>query len=594
LTRDGAAKPLDVTAALTEFGAWSFSVRSGAPVFTPLTSAEAAKLQASMVAEFPAFPPRRPRKSRGAVQPNVAGFPQPMDFWDDAWDEIGDAAKTAWDGISHAATVTWDGIKVVVDLAIDGIHYVYEGIVDTLERAMDVVTFVLNAAGAVLGNAVGWLLSKLGFLFDWDALKEKRDELKATARRALVGAFAKCPDPNIGAQDFVNNLTAIQAQFDAWVTQFMSSPAAQKTMGDRTSESTSAALKIMSGPDSSYAQVTWLIDKVRDYLPNFTGGLGTPNIPGLSDAIANLVQALGSAGGGLSPSADDLATLFESWIEDQSLFTNSTFDPILQIFQRHVDQLFGAAGQATLAGGQALHLLWANPDAIVDWLDTPISIPFFSGFYQGLTGNSLSVLDVICLAAAVPASLFEDDAALAMAAGNEWRTAGIIFASVGCLMTGLASFASAAAGPNGSSATKVLSVMDLACSGLWMACIINADAPTWVYLAQIMLIPLAANCLLMVGIPSDSNIKVLTLFGTGMMALVAIGRLFFSKSNSLVIYGFVGVIQNVMDIVVQLRQSPVPLPAAAAIGTIQGTLSGFRTWIYYENPLDPPTQALPA
>ena len=288
-----------------------------------------------------------------------------------------------------------DGAKVALSLVIDGVTYVFNVVVDTIERAMDVVVFVLDAVGAEVGTAVGWLLSQLGFLFDWSGLKAKRDELKAMFRTGLRGLAAAFPDPAVTAQSFVADIGSAKAQFDAWLAQYRSSPGSRQTIGAQTSVSSNAILKLMSGPTSGSAEITWLIEKAQDALPRWRGGMASPNIPGLGTAGAGLIAAVTAASGSLTPGVDDAATLFQSWILDQNLFTGSTFDPVLTIFQNHVDQLLDAAGNVVTAGGSVLHLLWSNPDAIADWLDAEISVPYFSGFYRGLTGNPLSFLDLV-------------------------------------------------------------------------------------------------------------------------------------------------------------------------------------------------------
>jgi hypothetical protein len=74
------------------------------------------------------------------------------------------------DGIRAAATL------VSMDLPVSN------GVLDTIERVMDAITFVMNAAGMLLGATLGWLLKLLGFLFDWYAIKEQRDRLRDLMR----------------------------------------------------------------------------------------------------------------------------------------------------------------------------------------------------------------------------------------------------------------------------------------------------------------------------------------------------------------------------------------------------------------------------
>ena len=55
-----------------------------------------------------------------------------------------------------------------------------------------------------------------------------------------------------------------------------------------------------------------------------------------------------------------------------------------------------------------LNLIAALVEQIVSWLTEPISIPFVSALYHCLTGDQLSVLDLTCLLAAIPATILLD------------------------------------------------------------------------------------------------------------------------------------------------------------------------------------------
>jgi hypothetical protein len=55
--------------------------------------------------------------------------------------------------------------------------------------------------------------------------------------------------------------------------------------------------------------------------------------------------------------------------------------------------------------GTIAHAVWEDPQRMVDWLDAPIDIPFFAGFYEGLVGHQLTLLDFVSLAAAIPYSI---------------------------------------------------------------------------------------------------------------------------------------------------------------------------------------------
>jgi hypothetical protein len=408
--------------ALAGLGAWTLEMKDGKASFSRLDPQQA-KVQREAMLALPAVP-------------------RPMNIFDDAFDWVGDLAESVWNGFIDVVTkIVVDGANLVLNLVIDGFNYAYQGVIDTLERAYDAVTFVLNAVGVQLGKAVGWLLSKLGFLFDWDALKGKRDELKGLLRSGVHSLQQSFPDPATTAANIIANLKTTQASFDAWITQYRSSPTDTQTFGGQTSSVLKYLEPLLQGSGSGFAEITWLIDKVRDALLRNMGLSGAPAIPGFAAAVSGLQQSVNQAAQNFSPTLDDASTLFDAWVLGGQLFSSSRFDPLLTIVQKHVDQLFGCIGGIANQGGTLLHLLWQYPDAILDWLDTPINVPFFAGFYEGLTGNEFSLLDVLCMCAAVPASAFSSAGARRMGAeADGWHIAGMSFAIIGCLTEGWASF----------------------------------------------------------------------------------------------------------------------------------------------------------
>jgi hypothetical protein len=409
--------------ALAGLGAWTLEIADGKASFSRLDPEQAKAHRAAMMA--------------------LPIMPRPMNIFDDAFDWIGDLAESVWDGFVEVVTkIVVDGANLVLNLVIDGFNYAYQGVIDTLERAYDAVTFVLNAVGVQLGKAVGWLLSKLGFLFDWDALKGKRDALKALLRSGGHSLQQSFPDPATTAATIVANLQTAQTSFDAWITQYRDSPVDTETFGGQTASVFKYLEPLLQGSSSGFAEITWLIDKVRDALLSGMGLGGAPAIPGFAAAISGLQQSVDQAAQNFLPTFEDASTLFDSWVLGGQLFSSARFDPLLTIVQKHVDQLFGCIGGIANQSGAVLHLLWQNPDAVLDWLDQPINLPFFAGFYEGLTGNEFSLLDVLCMCAAVPASAFSSARVRRMGAelSEDWHIAGLSFAIVGCLTEGWAAF----------------------------------------------------------------------------------------------------------------------------------------------------------
>ena len=129
------------------------------------------------------------------------------------------------------STILADGATVAFTVIIGGVKKFFEGVWDVIETVMDVVAWVLNAAGAALGTAAGWLLEQLGFLFDWKAIKAKRDELRILIRSRLSAVLTTLPDPAAACASLSNRLDAIQQDATEFLQQFRRSQAVTRTFG---------------------------------------------------------------------------------------------------------------------------------------------------------------------------------------------------------------------------------------------------------------------------------------------------------------------------------------------------------------------------
>ena len=85
----------------------------------------------------------------------------------------------------------------------------------------------------------------------------------------------------------------------------------------------------------------------------------------------------------LSTALSDLMTVFRDLADDFVKFAQDVASDILKLIAALVEQ-------------------------VVSWLTESISIPFVSDLYHALTGDQLSVLDLVCLLAAVPGTILLD------------------------------------------------------------------------------------------------------------------------------------------------------------------------------------------
>ncbi|MFZ1217841.1 MAG: hypothetical protein WAO00_01040, partial [Chthoniobacterales bacterium] len=432
---------------------WVLDASDGTPRFRQLEHAEAAAIIAELCAAHPSvLTAKRP-----------SGI-QPMGFFDDFTDWVGDMASLVWDSLVQVSKVVVDGVNITVKLFIDGAHFVYNGVLDTIERVLDAVAFVLNAAGEALGTAVGWLLEQLGFLFDWKALKQKRDELRDAVRSGLALVTQQLPDPAILASSFGATLDGAKNDVITALNNLRSTPLGEQSFGSITGSVPSLSSMLMMGDSTIMPQATWLLDKVTGALERLFPLPPMPVIAGLDLAMTTYGSVATTVSNGMATTLAGLTNLVDSWIQNATLFSSSSLDALIDILTGLVSALFDIIKAIVTAAGDVMHLLWASPTAIVDWLDSPLQIPFFSGFYKGLTGNKFSLFDAMCLSAAVIATSLGSvtghrAAAMADESGGDlsWRGNMETFMFLGCFTETISAFNNAAA-PN---ATMLSSVLNL-------------------------------------------------------------------------------------------------------------------------------------
>ena len=142
------------------------------------------------------------------------------------------------------------------------------------------------------------------------------------------------------------------------------------------------------------------MDKLRERLFNFQGG-ATFDFAEFAPPQAEAMKHLMLTSQSLNLSTDDMKTLVVSWVTNADLFSSSAFQPLLDLVLGKLDAVIQLIKGAIMAIGQMLHALWMHPEKLVAWLDSNLPVPFLNGFYRGLTGNDLSLLDVCCLMSSI-------------------------------------------------------------------------------------------------------------------------------------------------------------------------------------------------
>jgi hypothetical protein len=351
-----------------------------------------------------------------------------FDFISDAFDAIADAARSVYDGACRLAEAVVDGLKITINLVYDGITWVYNAVMDTIDMVMDAIDFVLEFAGMALGMAVGWLLEQLGFLFDWKAIKQRRDQLRDFMSRNLGPALNKLGNPMNGAAAMKRTLDGMKGRVFELLNSMLANPGDRRAFSQAPGESGQFESFSFIRGVSVMPELTWLLDKLQSVLPKARGSINFPGIPAVEQPMGELAKALISKLTDIAGVLGDAAGVFEEWIAQGKLFTAEAFDPIIHLLMKLVGRVFDMFSTVLIDNGaKVLQALLTSARSIFDSFDNTMSVPaFFRGFYKGLSGNDCSALDAVCLLAAIPSYAEYTESPNNTAGMGTWKAKGYL------------------------------------------------------------------------------------------------------------------------------------------------------------------------
>jgi len=370
-------------------GYWSMTRDAqGKIVFANLTPESATLESANLIKQVAA--------SRGMNHDDFFSF---FDDFEDMIDSIGDA-------VVSVGKVIINGVLVTISYIADGVERLVQTALDGVSKVLDVVKAVLDFVGAVIGRVLGWIIRAIGWLLGLPDLRAIKNRIKADIISAVAGLNSILPDPGTQTNQLHTKIEGWEHDLASLVASFKRTPEGtasnQNTFGPLGSVLGAMAI----GSTNISSQVTWLMEKLSSALPDLSGSLPTAPDLGINPQVQSLLTQLQAMEGDVASFGTDLvAAGISSWVNSLSAFDSANFDPVLDVLSSHGTALLSDLDGTVSNGLDILHVLWANPTVITDWLDQPIYIPFFSSFYDALVGDDFSILDFVALAAAVPYSL---------------------------------------------------------------------------------------------------------------------------------------------------------------------------------------------
>lgn len=297
----------------------------------------------------------------------------------DAFGDLWHAVKHGFVEIADVAHIVVSEVEQGLEVAVHGLGQAFTAVVQFAEQVWDVVETVFKIIGAAFADLVRWL----GFIFRWKdilnthqvvhtAAKHGLDQIAATIRdgKPAVAAAAKWVDDQVLGKQLENEIAAI------------GSHGLSSTAGGQTNET-------LQRPESAWGLHHFATDRTLD-----SGN---------------------SSGGGVDPSP--IATVIDNELADvkdtiQKLGTVLFKDPGSRTIGQTAEEVLGiiAEGLVDAVEQAALGLLdfaAAAVDDLAALLDDRWDIPVITAVYETVIapGSKLSLLDVVCLVAAIPATI---------------------------------------------------------------------------------------------------------------------------------------------------------------------------------------------
>jgi hypothetical protein len=283
----------------------------------------------------------------------------------------------------------------------------YHALLDCYDAVVHAVEFVLSTIEVFFEDLVQWL----GFIFGWSDIVRTHQVLKNYIRQFVASSAGSMADIRARVQ---SSFTQAQGFIGSWASLSAGIPPG---LAAGTAGGTTRSAAALPGQDSP--QSNWGTHLLRSNAPS-------SSMPAGGDLGADVLAAIEALGAAVGRERDVLQAAGTSLQADvigkfHDLSFAQLIDGVIAIFS---EALLQSLENVLLA---VLDVLEALVEGVGDLLDTAIDIPVLSGLYKEISGDDLSLLDVICLVVAIPATIcgklfsgaapFPDDATTAALIG---------------------------------------------------------------------------------------------------------------------------------------------------------------------------------
>lgn len=290
---------------------------------------------------------------------------------------------------------------------------IVNAIASTAEECFHAIELVLSRVEVFFKDLVAWL----GFLFDWNNFVRTHTVIKTELTARINAAISSI---DIVSTQTTNLFDGLEDKINKWAG--ITDPGQSVTQQQQSQSSTTSHL---DSPQSNWARY-----HTKNGMSNTASSLTDIQMHAMSDNLDTVIQELSSL---VTDEETDISNAM-SQIKDQVISQYHTLTPV-QIITKILailgDLILKSAGDIIV---KILAIVKIVATDIIDTIGQTINIPVISDLYQQATKDNLSILDLVCLVAAIPCTIvyeivtgkppFPDDVSVAAAgtAGDAMRT----------------------------------------------------------------------------------------------------------------------------------------------------------------------------
>lgn len=365
IAKDREIPQLNVLRARDGLPSWSLTAEGGRLIYKGLTAAEAASEIAAL-------------KNEGPI---IGGF----------FSSIGDFFRAIGKKIANVVKVVVNGLETVVTCVINGVKTVFSAIIKTINEVLEFIEAVFAVVLIFFVVIFAWLAA----LFQWADVKRTQKAIKGCLQIFLERTPEKADKISADLLAEVQKLKEnLASKIDEICEKIAPDEALMQLAKDSTPDnprleeafSNDILLRKLTSGEVSRAVLAygWEMDLYR------------VQISSVIDVIKGVADNISA-----SEAFDKASDYFEKAFKSIDGFFQNTFAALLKVVE-------GIMSLALDGAGAVIQAVFGAVKAMLDSLNTmvnkKISVPFFSGLYKFMIGDTMSLINLFSFVAAVPAT----------------------------------------------------------------------------------------------------------------------------------------------------------------------------------------------